>query len=359
MPRHATGLRVVIRPDTGSLTIVGTVNGQRIRQSAKSSRPDLAREEAALIEAKLLRADWHGERRSARSFAQAALSYLEAAPRSEPEKARITRLLKALGDVKLGDIDQDTVIRLKRTMLRPGAAPATLLREVITPLRTILMHAARRRWCDVPFFEIPKSAPGRTVYLLPDEAERLIEAAASHLQPLLVFLLGTGARLSEALELDWRDVDLTGARVIFWKTKNGKRRMAHLPPRVVAALANLAHREGPVFLWQVGKRQQAYGDRRRMGGGQIKRAWQGALRRAGLSEIRPHDLRHTWASWYLAIHTGGDALLRLKEAGGWSSVTLVERYAHLMRAGHEAAIYAFWHETDMADSGTVVPNFGR
>jgi hypothetical protein len=31
-------------------------------------------------------------------------------------------------------------------------------------------------------------------------------------------------------------------------------------------------------------------------------------------------------------------LLALKQEGGWSSVTLVERYAHLMRAGHERGI---------------------
>lgn len=342
MPRHATGLRVVIRPDTGSFTIVGTVNGQRIRQSAKGSSAQLAREEAALLEAKLLRADWHGERRGSRSFAQAALSYLEAAPRSEGEKARIRRLLKALGDPPLGTLDQDTVIRLKRSMLRPDAAPATLAREIITPLRSILLHAARRRWCDMPFFEIPKITAGRTNYLLPDEAERLIAAGAPHLRPLLIFLLGTGARLSEALELDWRDVDLTSARAIFWKTKNGQRRNALLPPRVVAMLANLPHRDGPVFLWQVGKRQQAYANRQRIAGGQIKSAWKGALRRAGLSGVTPHDLRHTWASWHYALHRD---LLLLKSEGGWSSVKLVERYAHLLPGGYDATVRQFWQLT--------------
>jgi hypothetical protein len=35
-------------------------------------------------------------------------------------------------------------------------------------------------------------------------------------------------------------------------------------------------------------------------------------------------------------------LLALKADGGWSSVELVERYAHVMPAGHEAAIRRFW-----------------
>ena len=53
----------------------------------------------------------------------------------------------------------------------------------------------------------------------------------------------------------------------------------------------------------------------------------------------PHALRHTWASWHYALHRDP---LRLRAEGGWSSLALVERYAHLMPAGHEAAIGEFW-----------------
>lgn len=40
-----------------------------------------------------------------------------------------------------------------------------------------------------------------------------------------------------ALELEWRDVDLQGARAIFWRTKGGRRRVAALPPAVWGAPA--------------------------------------------------------------------------------------------------------------------------
>ena len=50
------------------------------------------------------------------------------------------------------------------------------------------------------------------------KVERLIAAAAPHVKPLLLFLIGTGARMSEALELEWNAVDLVGARAIFWRT---------------------------------------------------------------------------------------------------------------------------------------------
>jgi integrase len=255
-----------------------------------------------------------------------------------------------LGDASLAAVNQEAVDRVRRTLLGPNASPATVRRGIITPIRAVLRHAHRRGWCDPPSFEIPRQPEGRTVYLLPNEAERLIDAATPHLKPLLAFLLCTGARLSEALELDWREVDLNGCRATLWmKGRPRRRRVALLNPRAIHELGALAHREGAVFRWetrramqnQEPKRVSAYADRRREGGGQIKRAFAGAMKRAKLSGITPHDLRHTWASWHYALHRD---LLALKIEGGWSSVALVERYAHLMPTGLETEIRAFWHQ---------------
>jgi integrase len=230
---------------------------------------------------------------------------------------------------------------LRRKILPADAQPSTYVREIVTPLRAILRHAFGRGWCDPPHIEAPKAPEGRTNYLLPAQVEQLIAAAAPHLQPLLLFLVCTGARMAEAVYLDWRDVDLAGGRAIFWgdRTKSGKRRNAVLVPRIIAALANLPHRVGSVFRRPDG---QPYADRRGAYGGQVKRAWHGAIRRAGLDPaLTPHDLRHTWASWKYALDRD---LLRLKIEGGWSSVLLVERYAHLLPAGQQMAIEGFfWH----------------
>src|SRR5215471_21614638 len=97
-------LAVVRRRSTGNLTITGTVAGKRIQRRASSNDPKLASEEAAALEAELLRTAWHGERRGARSFAEAALSYLEAAPRSGHTKDYVRRILVTLGDVRLGQV---------------------------------------------------------------------------------------------------------------------------------------------------------------------------------------------------------------------------------------------------------------
>jgi integrase len=55
-------------------------------------------------------------------------------------------------------------------------------------------------------------------------------------------------------------------------------------------------------------------------------AWNSALRRAGISSFRWHDLRHTWASWHVQ---NGTSLYDLKTLGGWASMAMVERYAHM------------------------------
>nr|WP_199065560.1 site-specific integrase [Chitinimonas sp. BJB300] len=56
------------------------------------------------------------------------------------------------------------------------------------------------------------------------------------------------------------------------------------------------------------------------------KAFDKACLAAGIENFRFHDLRHTWASWL--IHSGV-GLAELQELGGWESVEMVRRYAHL------------------------------
>lgn len=56
------------------------------------------------------------------------------------------------------------------------------------------------------------------------------------------------------------------------------------------------------------------------------RSWRKALKRAGITNFRGHDLRHTWASWLVQRRV---PLFVLQELGGWQSAEMVRRYAHL------------------------------
>jgi len=113
----------------------------------------------------------------------------------------------------------------------------------------------------------------------------------------VIFLLFTGARVGEALWLDWRCTELARAHVSFPKTKNGDPRGVPLHRDLVAVLANLPHRDGCVFRRPDGKPyERPSGDDNISAGSKIKTAFRGAVRRAGLEDFRVHDCRHTWAT---------------------------------------------------------------
>lgn len=332
-------LRVTRR--NGKLTITGTVTpagaqkGIVVRRRAGTDDPALAREEAAALERQILRDHHHGARRADRTWTQAAEAYLKHEQRGVSTRALIRRLSLHLGEKPLAEITAEAADRARHAILRPGHAPATALRNVYVPLQAVLAFAHRRGWCDPPRFDVPSAGPTRPRFLLPEEFTRLHAAAAPHLQPMLTLGICTGCRAGEMMGLEWADVDLQGARIILWEdgTKSGRRRVATLPPAAVAALAGLPHRDGRVLRDRHG---EPYRLARETGaGGQERVALAAACKAAKIEPIGLHVLRHTWASWHYALHRD---LIKLREDGRWASVSQVETYAHMMPAGHEAAI---------------------
>ncbi len=82
------------------------------------------------------------------------------------------------------------------------------------------------------------------------------------------------------------------------------------------------------------------------------KAWQAALRRAGIENFRWHDIRHTWASW---LAQKGVPLSDIQEMGGWETPSMVQRYAHLSPAhlAHRAKLLDGLIDTNSAQSPQV------
>lgn len=315
----------------------GTVRGISFDRSTGTANRDAAEQIRIKWEAEILDRSIHGARATA-TFAGAFVSYA----RAGGERRYCRPLVEHFGETPLAHIDQ-AAIDAAAAALKPNAGPATRNRQIYTPMAAILHHAAKRGWTDYRRVERPKQPPGRVRWLDPDEAERLIEACAQHLRPLVIFLLGTGARLSEALYLDWRNVNLAARRVRFMETKNGEPRGVPLNERVFVELANLDHRDGAVFRRPDG----APYARRHDCGGPVKTAFKGACRRAGIENFTPHDCRHTWASWFYAATRDLGALMEL---GGWKSETMVLRYVHLNPDHLAAAINSLpWENSGSLD----------
>jgi integrase len=309
-------LKLTRRPSRPHWYIHGTVRGVTLRESTGVADRKAAEAIRARREWEIIQRSVFGREATA-TFLGAAVSYLEAGG----EKLYLKPIIARIGSMALAKIDQ-TMIEQTARALYPAAAPATLNRQAFTPIAAVLNHAAKRGWCAKRIIERPEQPKGRIRWITFEEAERLLDACSPHLRPLVMFLLGTGARLSEALYLDWRELDLAQAHVTFIETKNGEARGVPLHSRLVAELRALQHRHGSVFRTNAGR---AYAEKE-SGGGQIKTGFKGACRRAGIADFSPHDCRHTWATWHYAANRDMIALMKL---GGWKSERMVLRYAHV------------------------------
>lgn len=321
-------LKLIRRHGGKNWYIRGTVRGVTVDETTGTDDRDRAEQIRIRREAEILDRSIHGARKTA-TFLEASVMYLENGGASR----FVDIVARHFGTMPLSEIDQAAIDRAAKR-LYPKASAATRNRQVYTPVSAILHFAAKRKLCDRPIMERPKQAKGRVRWITHEEADRLIEASARHLKPLLVFLFYTGARLSEALYLDWREVDLNRAHVAFLDTKTGEDRGVPLHPRVIAELANLSHRTGMVFRRPDGRPYEEKQD----GGGQIKTAFKGACRRAGITDFTPHDCRHTWATWHYQINRDLIALMKL---GGWKSEKMVLRYAHVNVENLSSSISSF------------------
>lgn len=309
-------LKLIRRHGSPNWYLRGTVRSITVDESTGIADRKAAETIRAQREWELIQASIHGRKVTA-SFLEAAVAYMEAGG----ERRYLKRLIDHFGNVPLAKIDQAAIDHAAKA-LYPTAIASTLNREVYTPISAVLKYGAARGLCEYRQIERPVQPRGRVRWITPAEADRLISACAAHLRPLVTFLLYTGARVSEALYLDWRQVDLGRQEVQFIDTKNDEARGMPLHPRLAIALANLSHREGEVFRRPDGHSYARKDD----GGGQIKTGFNGACRRAGLTDFSPHDCRHTWATWHYAANRDLPALMKL---GGWKSEKMVLRYAHV------------------------------
>lgn len=75
------------------------------------------------------------------------------------------------------------------------------------------------------------------------------------------------------------------------------------------------------------------------------RCFNRACAEIGIKDFHFHDLRHTWASWHAQ---SGTPLMVLKDLGGWETIEMVQRYAHLAPShlAHHAQAVTFWSQQE-------------
>ena len=236
----------------------------------------------------------------------------------------------------LHEISTPVVARLKETLVSGNRKPATVNKYLAT-LRAIL-RMANLEWGTLPVlprFKLYRLDNERSRWLREDEEAKLLDACKQtpHLHDLVVFLLDTGARLTEATSLTWANVDLPEdgpgyARLMF--TKSRKPRGLPLPRRTDQMLRRLKGQrpdgQDHVFLFRTtgchwrGTKPQAKPF------GNPHGSWDAAVKRAGLGDLHLHDLRHTYASRLVQL---GVPVLTVSKLLGHATIRMTMRYSHL------------------------------
>jgi integrase len=168
----------------------------------------------------------------------------------------------------------------------------------------------------------PKFDNKRERFLTPEQASRLLEAAARSHNPqlfsILHLLLLTGARVSELLNAEWRHIDLGRRAWHIPVTKTGKSRYVPLSQSAVSVVSALPTFAGCPYLIPNPDTLKPFVS--------IKHGWQKVRRDAGLPDLRIHDLRHSAASFMI---NGGIDLYTVGKILGHSDHTSTIRYSHL------------------------------
>ena len=210
-----------------------------------------------------------------------------------------------------GDLD-NWVVSLKAL----GNSDATINRK-LSCLSRLLRFALERGFVTHRFnFPIKKETKGRIRFITDAEAVQIMAKAGNKLHPLFMFLLFTGARVSEALKLSWADFNWTNKVVTFWDTKSGESRTIPMTTSLVSYMSQLMSRGG----------DGPFSDIKQF---EVNRVWTSIRDQMGLTadkEFVPHALRHTCAS---RLVQRGVPIVVVKEWLGHKTIQMTMRYAHL------------------------------
>lgn len=246
----------------------------------------------------------------------------EVTPTKRGEKAERSRLQTlrrhSISEVCLSDLSGASAARYRDDRLKQVQA-ASVRRELVV-LRH-MFEVAKSEW-NIPLpsnpvhsIKLPKDSKPRERRLEDGEASKLFNAigtrSAWYLRPFLVLAIETGMRRGELLAVRWRDLDLQRRTLRLRETKNGDPRTIPLTPKAIELLSSLQKTNDRVFPIKPNA---------------IRLAWERLRRRAGLEDVRLHDLRHEAVSRFFEY---GLSIPEVALISGHRDLRMLNRYTHL------------------------------
>ena len=294
--------------------------GQRIRRSTGTAEKKKAQEFHDTLKADQWRIHKLGEKRK-RKWQDAVVRWLKETEHKADRRKDIAKLKwfdQFLSHYYLDEIDRELIDYIA-SVKKDEASPSTANRYLALLRALLRMARDEWEWVDkIPKVRLYPEPKKRVRWLTREEAALLLIELPRHLAEMAEFTLATGLRQSNVTYLRWDQLDMV--RGMAWiHADQAKSRKALAVPLNQDALRVLKRWQGShsAYVFTYGGKPVARTS---------TKAWQAALVRAGIKDFRWHDLRHTWASWHVQNGTSMQALMEL---GGWSSIEMVLRYAHL------------------------------
>lgn len=310
-----------------------TVDGKPVRISSRTSDEKLGKRYLADEYAKSFKQERFSEK-PRKTWKEAVERYLadrqhlRSISSYEDHKVWWDGEFKKRDIVYIDQITPDAVREIRnaehnRPKLRGGGKrSAGDVNRKIALLRAVIRAAYKEyRWLDgeALLFRFIPGQTERMRRLQPDEVVRLAKALPEGYADLLYVAVATGLRRKNVLRMRWDQIDFGHRllRVDGVMMKNGETLV--IPLNQMAIDIVMRHRNNGsewVFPLSNGKPLNEI----------ASKIWRHALEKAGLKDLRWHDMRHTWAS---LLRENGVPMADLKELGGWKDARMVERYAHL------------------------------
>lgn len=174
-----------------------------------------------------------------RTFRDAAASYLE----NGGQARYLDSILPILGDMPVGSIAPHDV-RQAALQAFPDRKGATLNRCGLTPARAVINHAYDRGWCNrISLKRFKEEKPVRRGYATQVWLHLFFRQCRAdnlpHIAALVLFMAQTGARVSEALRLTWRYVNIHKREALLLRTKTSTNSMRSLTDDLVTRFTEL------------------------------------------------------------------------------------------------------------------------